>query len=423
VALSPIKRIDTFLIERFSNSSPVQFGWALFFLGCLVRIGLVFATHYYRYTLPPDTEDEWLRVAANLAAGRGFVNPYCCESGPTGHVSPGFAYLLAAEYLLVRGPMRAIVISVVSCIVSSAVYAMTPWLAESLGFSRLTGRWAGLAGAAVPLFFWIEVCGVLEAPYIALALVIGVALTLGAKSLRGLALSGAAWGAGFWFAPNALPVMLGCAAVAISRLPRRAALPGAVLLITPAAAIISPWIVRDYVVLHGLFWVRDNMGLELRVSNNSEAVAFALVNIDGSFYRRYHPNVSPVACAQVQRLGEAAVYRQYRKDAIEWIAAHPGPFARLTAQRVLLFWFPPWNSRLRQAMLCGITLLAFLGILMNARRSRGAMLGAILLLYSGVYYLVQADPRYRYPLQPFVLIAAAAAALGIVSKMSGRRFA
>src|SRR5579885_3506660 len=223
VALSPIKRIDTFLIERFSNSSPVQFGWALFFLGCLVRIGLVFATHYYRYTLPPDTEDEWLRVAANLAAGRGFVKPYCCESGPTGHVSPGFAYLLAAEYLLVRGPMRAIVISVVSCIVSSAVYAMTPWLAESLGFSRLSGRWAGLAGAAVPLVFWIEVCGVLEAPYIALALVIGVALTLGAKSLRGLALSGAAWGAGFWFAPNALPVMLGCAAVAISRLPRRAA--------------------------------------------------------------------------------------------------------------------------------------------------------------------------------------------------------
>jgi hypothetical protein len=406
---------------QLTNLSPFRFGCLLFLLGSGVRIGLMVATRYYK--VDPDLNREIMRIVAQLAAGGSFSNPYLCATGPTAHAAPGFPFVLALLYRVFEtGVARDVAICIVGCIVSSASYALLPWLAEALGFPRRAGRWAGLAGSAVPLYFWVEARGVLDAPYIALALVVGVSLTLKARTFRELAGAGVAWGAGFWFAPSALPVMALCAGVVFWRwIERRGAGIAVAALCAPAIVLIAPWIVRNYAEFHHWFWVRDNLGLELRLSNNSNAHALESVNREQGLFKLLHPNDSAAACRRVQQVGEFEAFNQDGRVAYQWIRSHPVEFGRLAIQRTFYFWMVPLPSMLKRLTSVVITLLAFGAVFLYRREFPGRMLGGILLLYSCIYCFVQVEARYRQPLHAFTLMGAAATAVWLWDRWTGRR--
>ena len=83
-----------------------------------------------------------------------------------------------------------------------------------------------------------------------------------------------------------------------------------------------------------------------------------------------------------------------------WITANPARFAELTAQRTLLFWFPPFGKGSDNYLLWAVTLLGFVGLAHCGKTNpmAASMLGSILLLYPLIYYAIQHFTRYRYPI-------------------------
>lgn len=401
-------------LSRFLNDSrTITLAGLIFVLAYAIRVALVIVLRYYKSDL--DLDSEISRVAAQFSQDFAFANPYVCPTGPTAHIAPGFPMILGMIYRSFPGsPAREIAECLLGTGVSSATYALLPWLAGSLGFERIVGVIAGFLGAMVPLFFWIEARGIWDASYACLFLTLCVAATVGlgpGRTLWRIAASGMLWGVAFWFSPSLLPVFAVCAGIVFWRwLPLRRAVAAMAVFSVPAFAIASPWMVRNYMQFHSVFWMRDNFGLELHTSNNPGARAIEVDNREHTTSFEVHPNSRPAVCAVVQRVGEVWYFKEQKRQALEWIASDPAAFVKLTMTRTFYFWFLPLNSPTRRAALAFLTVACFAGLVLLWKTHGVRILFAVLLAYSAIYCIVQIDPRYRYPIYPLTLTGASAVA-------------
>jgi hypothetical protein len=393
-----------------NESSTVTLGGLIFALAYLTRVGFVFVLRYYQTDL--DLESEILHIAIQFARNFSFANPYLCPTGATAHAPPGFPMLLGVIFRLFQpGVVRQVVLCLIGSAVSAAAYAFLPWFALNLGFQRMVGVIAGVLGALLPLFFWIEARGIWDAPYTALFLILGVGVCAAlnpAQPVSRFVWAGAIWGVGFWFAPSLLPVFVVCAAGVFWRCrPALRALAATAAFCVSALVLVSPWIVRNYIQFHSVFWMRDNFGLELHTSNNPEARPIEADNRENTHSFRVHPNGQLAACVVVQRMGEVAYFKEQQREAMAWIRSDPGAFLRLSAIRAWYFWFVPLASPVKKAASAVLTAMCFGGLLLGWRVSGARLLLAVLLIYSAIYCFIQMDPRFRYPIHPLILVGAA----------------
>ena len=188
----------------------------------------------------------------------------------------------------------------------------------------------------------------------------------------------------------------------------------AALVLLPAL-IVSPWIVRNYLVFHKVIFIRDNLGLELAVSNN-DCAAFSLrANLDSGCFQKFHPNGGVAEASKVLALGEARYNEVRLHEAALWIAGNPGRFLSLCAQRFQAFWvphegetvatLPPGRKRERLCVYL-MTFLSIIGLCLAARRdpASAAVCAIWLAVFPVVYYLVQYEDRYRYPIMWVTLL-------------------
>ena len=113
-----------------------------------------------------------------------------------------------------------------------------------------------------------------------------------------------------------------------------------------------PWGWRNYNVFHEFFFIRSNLGLELRMGNHrGTAATYAQMDREGHYYQ--HPRIVPAEALKVKELGEAAYMRQALDDALVWMKEHPGEFPKLTSRRFFHFWLIP-PSRSPVAALLGV---------------------------------------------------------------------
>ena len=115
-------------------------------------------------------------------------------------------------------------------------------------------------------------------------------------------------------------------------------LAGLVLSMMPGVRF--PWNLRNYLVFHRWFWIRDNLGQELYHSNNDLASRSDDVNNMRGLHRAMQLHFNPSEAARMRRMNEVEYYRERMAIAVDWIRLHPSRFAALTAQRALEFWFP-----------------------------------------------------------------------------------
>ena len=362
----------------------------IFVTAILVRLS------FAAFTPPPPNiyENEMHRAARNLAISGVLSNPYNCPTGPTAHVAPGYAAVLALIYRFSKSPQLWII--GVSTIVSSLTYAFLPWLSDLLFGNIVIGSMAGIFGALMPWLPGMEARGAWEVCWVECLLILAAGLTIRGAMIAG----GFAWGIAFWFGPALLPIFIVMAAFTRKKV-------AALVLI--ALAVVAPWILRDYVQLGKAYWIRSNLGLELHVSNNPNSVADGNTNLWQTNSFDFHPAHGYVACAEMQRIGETAYMTTQMNAAVSWIRSNPGPFARLTLLRIWYFWSPAYGSRLRQIAAFVITLFALAGGVLAVRSrplSRGLFIGAFV-AFPATYYLVQSDARFRAPIQPLLLLAAA----------------
>jgi hypothetical protein len=384
------------------NQRPMLLAAVIFALAMVVRLILLFVLRGYDNPL----RAEPVYVAMSLVNEHVFGSPFGVQTGPTAHLAPGYPFLLALIYgCFGFGTAGAIVRSILSIGACSLQYALLPRLAISCGIRTSAGFLAGVLGAAVPVFTWWESDGCFETTYVG-AMLAGI-LILSAMLFRGARVSawlyGAAWGSIFLFAPVSATIF--ASFLALWWWEKRHTI--AVLKIVAAAAlVVLPWMVRNYNQLGAVFWIRDNFGLELHVSNNPRARPLAVDNLrPGSD----HPYDSKVEAARLKSMGEVEYYRDRGAKAMTWIHANPKRFGEITAARMWYFWFPKLK-RWPQTLFAGVTTLMSVLGLWTARRNRltvaWRLLGTVWLIYPLPYYLVQADSRYRYPIYSFGIVLA-----------------
>lgn len=175
-----------------------------------------------------------------------------------------------------------------------------------------------------------------------------------------------------------------------------------------AGVVVSPWALRNWLVLGSPQILKANLGLELFLGNNpfssgatrQEEQAFAALDQEEYAYYRAQP--------------ERVYYRYLQNKALEWIRAHPFRFLQLTAQRFWYFWGrTPEHDRsswLHLTWYGPLAVLALYGLWLCVHRRRPlAPVWLFLLVYPLPYYVTQMTYyRYRYPVEPLVVLLAAA---------------
>lgn len=417
-------RLNKTLARGSQCAGPITFATAF-----VVRLVSLWLTNIPIDPRVPIRDIEMVYLARSIAGGRGFGNTFGCLSGLTAHLAPVYPYLLGFIYkVFPAGHHTELAVRIFRIAIVSFMYALLPWLAEKLRLDRRIGILAGFAGAAIPIFFWLEVRDQWEAPLTALLLVAGLGMfagLFGAPGLRRTAATGAVWGLALLNAPTlALPfgaLFLAWAWQCRQRIVAEWRLIPSLLV--PLILVLTPWTIRNYNVFHRIFFVRQNLGLELDMAFNPLSRAAMEDNLTSGAYRD-HPTRNPEVCAQFGRVGEAAMNLQYKQKALDWIRANPARSAQLVAQRFVAFWRMALllnETRTRVSEL--LTLAGLLGMVLCFRRHAFAaqMTGLVLLTYPLIYYVVHFDPRYRYPLEPIVMLLASVLVFEIASAVESSR--
>jgi hypothetical protein len=385
-------------------------------------------------------------IAVSLARIGRFADPFINGGGSTAHIGMLTPLPSAIAYWLfgVDTPLAEFALSIWAICVLSVGF----WLAWRLSCVLDVPRFARMAGLAfvalVPLQFGLEVReGRSWEVNLAVVLLLWVLLRLamadrrGTTGARDLAMTGAICGLLFIVSPPA-----GLAAVPAIGLFQLLRLPRAQWWIAPAAfAIVAGvlggfWAERNLIQLGEPIALRDNFGLELDISNYSEAVdpgdphAAYLARV-----REIHPlNIGPGADKLRAAGGEVPYYRKLGREAEDWIVTHPRDFLYLSTQHFAQFYLPPkwfWATFgtfpgrfiwLRQLLAWAAAIAGVCtAVAMSYRRRAYAYVLIAILGCSATYILIQPTLRYRYLVSSLLIFLACDGAARVAKRIHNRR--
>jgi MFS family permease len=376
--------------------SPV----CIFTLALLLRllVGTVLLRHnglqvFYRGNEPSH-------IAANLAAGYGFSAPYeRVRIAPTAQQPPLYPALLAVIFR-VCGPytLLSLLVAILINALAGAGTAVLIHLAGRQHFSPDIGLVAAWFWTMYP---WEAVAGMTIANYGLSAFVVAgwlvIAPNVLAKSVRKeyWILLGVSAGIGVLVNPAVGGVLL--ASVAWIKFTKRSV--GRVCLAFAAfILVLVPWTIRNYLTLHRLVPVRDNFGLELFLGNHVDMTR----EVD---FTKDFPTHDP---RQYSQLGEVRFMELKKHEAVSFIRDDPGGFAMRFSKRLWDFWTAP--SLFPWAI---ISFLSWLAAVSAVTRIDSRRIGLFLVItftfVPAVYYVTHFWPTYRHPIEPLMLLAAAAA--------------
>jgi 4-amino-4-deoxy-L-arabinose transferase-like glycosyltransferase len=370
---------------------------------------------------PPLISDDkdYDAIARSLAHGDGFR----LDGYPTAYRLPAYPLLLAASYAVFgdsKTPIRMLqaIADVISCLLlfsigkkmfsekvgllAAAILALFP--IQVLYISHLMTE--TIFTTILLLIVWVVVVKENESHVLAESVILGVLTGLGmmlrtTMALIPLVIFLCRWKSGTPVKPNVRSLAILAAAAFI---------------------MVSPWLVRNYAVFHRVsftsnagvnFWMGNHAGASGAYSFPKENNPLAAVADDfdrsdlgfklGFEFIRTHPLESAVT--EVKKIAHffAADYwllvtMEYRP---EWASAKNASavFARLSIVDILVLHLP----------YAAVLLLGTFGLICPARKDEEKFffLCALLVYWLAVHLVFYADARYRFPIVPIVILAAA----------------
>jgi hypothetical protein len=322
----------------------------VFLLALVARLGfiaVVTISHPETVTVAAQITPEWNElgvIAHNLAQGRGFNSPFD-SAQPTAWLCPALPFLWAGILLLAGDQSSAAVLLAWSLQAVVSSLAVVGYVAV---FQRLLAGRAGRRAAvvwAIVVALWPEsILRITELWYYPWQ-ELGVALLVwqGMRwfhdpSSRNAALLGGLAGATALINITPMPLFLlavgGPLATAWSaERARRAALAGAI-----AAAMVTPWIVRQSVVFQHFIPLRGNAGVELWQGNNPRG---AIRQTKDSV----HPGIDVRELEAYREWGEYEYNQRALRNAMAWIRTNPLQFASNAAKRAYVAWCSDLTDR------------------------------------------------------------------------------
>ncbi|MGC2020285.1 MAG: glycosyltransferase family 39 protein, partial [Candidatus Sulfotelmatobacter sp.] len=281
-------RIPVVLINTWARIRTSMF-WMVA-VALFLRVGWIIVGHTYKFKSANDNFGfgwEMGRIAAAIASGHGFSNPFGAATGPTAWEPPLYPYLTAGVFRIFGIYSRASAFVLLSLnSVFSALSCIPIFLVARRIFSEKVAVGAAWTWALLPYAMYWCTRWVWETSLSPLLLGVILWLTLTMEERDGLK----PW---LWFG-----VLWGIAAldstVLISFLPAsglwawyhrarrgKASLVGVLLASVVFVACVAPWTVRNYETFGKFIFIRDNFGAELRLGNGRGA--------DGTWMQQVHP--------------------------------------------------------------------------------------------------------------------------------------
>jgi 4-amino-4-deoxy-L-arabinose transferase-like glycosyltransferase len=373
------------------------------------------------------------RVARAIAAGQGFSSPLrMVDTGPTVWFTPIFPYLVAGIFKIwgtysdlsriiiqtMNSAFAALTIIPIYCIArksfSKAVAVSASWfwvfMPTALVFPRIWIWDTAMAGLFFALIFWAT-------------LVLAEQQTTWAWAGYG-----ALWAIGVLINPSMLsvfPFLLGW----VIWETRRDGAPWfkfAAATVLVFAIGLVPWTVRNYLVFGKIIVLRSNFGLELWLGNNAA--------VPDNWSPWMHPNDSAEEAAKYQRMGEIAYMAEKQQLAIAFMRAHPADTVRFIYHRFVDNWIAvndspldSWSNsplyvKLFMVLNVSLALFTLLGALFAYRAKHPDALpyAMVLLIFPLIFYLTHASLRYRFPMDPIMMVLSAYGVAQIGAMARGR---
>jgi hypothetical protein len=397
-------------VKRDHESHP-RFPWrpCLLVFVIALAIRLFFLSRLPADALHPSADWELDAIAMSVVTTGQFADPYVVPTGPTAHLPPIPPLILALIYMVFGITLVGGIAGWLFRITfQSAIWGLLPWIGERTGLGWKAGLTGGLAGALFPQ--WIAHGEALASVLMGLLVLATIRRWGSVPRPPASLLFGAAFGISFHVQPVFLPVLLGYLAFEVWRRSDRAKWGSAGLVLVGALLVSIPWGVRNYRAFDAVFFVRSNLGLELRMGNHEGATPA----IDDPHFHNWppHPRTHREDAIKIREWGEVPYMRDSGRQALEWIGSHPGEFTRLTAKRIGYFWLGPLDDPRTAFLFATLTGLAVVGAIRALRRlpaTRSAALLIPLLAYPLIYYLVPWQRRYRFPIEWILFLLAGAA--------------
>jgi len=171
--------------------------------------------------------------------------------------------------------------------------------------------------------------------------------------------------------------------------------------------VLSPWLIRNYIIFNKLIIFTTSSGANLYLGNNKN-------NKDGGC--DWNKDVDKKLVVKIKKLSEIEQNKVFKEKALEFIKKHPHIFLRLAVMKLKRFYNIEFNNKnLRKSKLnyisifsYGIIFILFLvSIILNRKNWRKLSVIYILFIYfTLLHMIVIASIRYRLPLEPFMILLA-----------------
>lgn len=373
--------------------------WQVFVLALALRLPIA-------WLRPLEPHVENIRAGFTLAR-RGYLgDPFSLPTGPTAHVSPAYPALVAAVRTITPSDDACVrTLSIIFAVVTACNIAALIPISRALKLPRESGTVAALMWV-IPFFTWIELGAEFETPLVVAALL--ALVTLVARSIEtppGTATGatlGLAAGVAAYVTPTVLPVTAFAALVAARFARWRVK---GLLAVTAGAAVafavaVLPYTLRNHHAFGQWFFMRDNFGIELAMSNGPTARATKDENSRVGGTLSQHPFSARPSAAALRELGEVEYNHQLRSAAITWMVENPLAALKLVGARLVYMVLPHGTRWYQSVIASAVSLLSISGGVLLWRshykfgiRCLAAAIGGYLL----VYLLVEHDIRYMYP--------------------------
>jgi 4-amino-4-deoxy-L-arabinose transferase-like glycosyltransferase len=404
---------------RRPRFAPAAIAALLLALALGLRVAEVQRTGY----VPLNDGASYLKLAREIAHGGSYAHsdPGAGGSrGPSAYFPPGFPYFLAGVHVISPGVGAA---RIAQSVLGTAAVGLIGLVALEL-FGTTAALVAIAIGAVYPVL--IELSGVLVAEnllvVIVLAAVWAVLRARRGRPTRWALAAGVLVGLATLTHQNAIVVLIPCLFALWGG--KRPWLRPA-LLVAAAAVTIAPWTIRNAVVLHRFVPVSDESGITLVGTYNPISASNTRIPYG---WRLYLPRFAR------SRVSEPELASRLLSSAARYVRAHPlaplkaafhntlrlleleGSFAwrssaasiglsRSTAEvGVISFWI--------------LLMLALGGICTTAWRAVPKWVWFVPVLLALSVVLVNAEtPRFREPLEPFLILPAACAVLALAGRL------
>jgi hypothetical protein len=387
----------------------------LFLAGFVMRFDFVRSARTYDGSANTMTSfgAEVCRIAAHIAAGKGFRAPFNeiginrrDRSGPPGVATVAAVFHLFGAYS--KG--SALILLGLECAMGTAT-GLAIWALRARSLRERIGFWAAWIWALSPIFFrrpcsWIWY---FAASGLLLATALVLSLDAGETGARAKWLwLGALWGLIGLTNPVLLSVMpfsflhlfFANRKTNAQRLQGNRNL---IYALITFAVIASPLVIRNEIVFKRRIFLRDNYWFEFSLGNYHYR--------NGMGYMGKHPDGNPRFYNQVAQMGELGSIAYHKKDAFDFLRQDPREFVDLALHRSWWFWdgtplpyhgrewWSPWDF-------WPLSAVAWLGMLfVLTRHPPGWLLfSAALIVYPIPHHLAYLNAPYRYAIEPEMLL-------------------